>query len=749
MRLRKWPMCLLLVGLLLSLSGGITTVQAQSIGINCSDTDNADTVMALTDVAGVVPQANWNDLGGLSGTDLALVDDSGAATGATVTWTSNNTWRTDIDQTISGDYRMMKGYLDYQHNPATPIQVTIENIPYGRYDLYVYFDGDGGEWRNGSYDIRNPTTSAVIAGPIHYQDPASTHFDGTYIEVPATSTTDEGVDTPAGNYCIFEGLNDSSILVYAQGTTSESGDTFRVQTNGIQIIDKTPRPEAGNPDPPDDPDLTGAEVATNKTMSWDIAEDPNNGAYGAGPEPFIMGHYVYLTTDKAALEAIEAGDISNPDIYRGLQTPASNTTYFPGVYDATTNPGGLDTDKVYYWRIDERAEYTSEDPNIWKGDIWTFQTTKLLPVFNPGGQPQDTNAFPGDPAALSVSVTSATTAHYQWKRVDPAGDVGSDSPTLSFTPVTVGDEGEYYCVITNDAGSVSSDNAWLDVKRLVGRWQFNGDMDDSTPSGLDGEIDPGAGYGGYENDPNYSTRPEDAIEGSNSIEFHNDVSEIVLIPGTDTDLYNFHKRSGLTVSCWTKTTTGGWGALFNRGNRVTAPWLGWNLNANDTSGVMTVREGPTDITGTTNVKDGQWHLLTGTYDPATGEAQIYVDGVLENSEINTSPLTSVSIPIHFGASDITGGTLNTDTGEYDYHYDGFIDDARLYNYVLSPFDIAYLYTTIMQDAVICALPITYDLDPSGTSYCIQDLKDFAAFAATWLECNRVPDCWNTPEHPID
>src|SRR6185436_11927100 len=70
------------------------------------------TAMSATESAGVVPKTNWNSATGATRTTaLALNDDTGAATAATITWTSDNTWSTPIVDR-AGDQRLMKGYLD-------------------------------------------------------------------------------------------------------------------------------------------------------------------------------------------------------------------------------------------------------------------------------------------------------------------------------------------------------------------------------------------------------------------------------------------------------------------------------------------------------------------------------------------------------------------------------------------------------------------------------------------------------------
>ena len=82
----------------------------RAISINFVGDDGLS--MGAAESAGVVAKANWNNATGATrSTPLALKDDTGAATGTTVTWSSNNLWNTPITDQV-GNRRMMKGYLD-------------------------------------------------------------------------------------------------------------------------------------------------------------------------------------------------------------------------------------------------------------------------------------------------------------------------------------------------------------------------------------------------------------------------------------------------------------------------------------------------------------------------------------------------------------------------------------------------------------------------------------------------------------
>jgi hypothetical protein len=94
-----------------------------------------------------------------------------------------------------------------------------------------------------------------------------------WVEVPETSTTDEGVNTPAGNYVVFSHLTDKDITLTATGGFASDGNP-RAAINAIQIIpDRTPallnistRGRAGTGD---DVLIAGFIIGTDQPERWD------------------------------------------------------------------------------------------------------------------------------------------------------------------------------------------------------------------------------------------------------------------------------------------------------------------------------------------------------------------------------------------------------------------------------------------------------------------------------------------------
>jgi hypothetical protein len=187
-----------------------------------------DVAMASTEVAGVVPEPNWNNASGVSSASpLALVDDTGSATTATVTWSSNDVWETPItDQ--PGNARMMKGYLDTSSNSTTT--VTVAGLPAGSggYQVYVYADGDNGSaTRTGIYTISG---TGITTMTIDLTDTANTNFSGTFTQA----------NNSAGNYVVFT-INATGFTLSASGGTASDGFP-RAPVNGIQIVPINPTP---------------------------------------------------------------------------------------------------------------------------------------------------------------------------------------------------------------------------------------------------------------------------------------------------------------------------------------------------------------------------------------------------------------------------------------------------------------------------------------------------------------------------
>ena len=227
--------------------------QAQSIGIDWFGGNGTgdQTQMLPTDVAGVVPQGNWNsflDDPAIAVQTAPLVLSNGAASGATVTFSgSPNDWDTNVDQSLSANHKMMLGYLDTNDTSITTVMVSglPASLTGPGYNVIIYYDGDNGtagaigSHRVGRYEIN---------GVSQWGRDAGNRFDGAFVQGqtlidPAPGMSGTQLDNqaaavaavPAGNYMVFSGLTGSSFTLNVQASVSGSA-TNRASINGMQIV---------------------------------------------------------------------------------------------------------------------------------------------------------------------------------------------------------------------------------------------------------------------------------------------------------------------------------------------------------------------------------------------------------------------------------------------------------------------------------------------------------------------------------
>ena len=131
-----------LVSVWLSLFFGVVAADAAGIAMNFADNDTAEVFSGGESIGPTGIDSNyWNssidrDSGSLAaGMKHNLIDDSGAKTTATVAWRSSNTWRIDSERTTTDERKLARGYL----GDGGGNLVTVSNIPYKKYNLYVLF----------------------------------------------------------------------------------------------------------------------------------------------------------------------------------------------------------------------------------------------------------------------------------------------------------------------------------------------------------------------------------------------------------------------------------------------------------------------------------------------------------------------------------------------------------------------------------------------------------------------------------
>ncbi|MDE0011279.1 MAG: LamG domain-containing protein [Candidatus Poribacteria bacterium] len=228
--------------------------------------------------------------------------------------------------------------------------------------------------------------------------------------------------------------------------------------------------------------------------------------------------------------------------------------------------------------------------------------------------------------------------------------------------------------------------AQLEMDALVGLWLFDegsGDTAaDSSSSGLDAEL-----VG--------SPKWVSGVFGS-GLELDGS-GAYVEVPA------HVNPTDAITVSIWVKSMTADWnqhGWMVEKRNAyIIHPNQGtknvswpicnggcWNKPGNWRDGEV----GPADIT--------DWHLYTATFDSASGEWNIYIDGVAESTmEIDTNPIDADDGPVFIGRDTCCDGRFG----------DAVIDEVAIFNVALGEDDIQ-----MMMEKGLSALLLT-PVEPEG------------------------------------
>lgn len=220
----------------------------ESIGFNFVGGQGGG-VLAPGEVAGSpnTIQANWNNLatdwhGNAGAVPATVVENTGvvvgtnndASLGLRIQYDSGTVWGTGIGSTTP-DQRLMRGYLDDAGVGSSQPYIELFNIPYERYDIVLYVDGDQADGTDGPYWIEQ-LDGTIITPQVYVHDfvLGSSHFDGKYTQVPLWSTLG---DLFTGNFMIFENLTLSDIRIRA---TQAPGT--RAPINAFQIMERIPEP---------------------------------------------------------------------------------------------------------------------------------------------------------------------------------------------------------------------------------------------------------------------------------------------------------------------------------------------------------------------------------------------------------------------------------------------------------------------------------------------------------------------------
>ncbi|MBI9019162.1 MAG: immunoglobulin domain-containing protein [Phycisphaerae bacterium] len=436
-----------------------------------------------------------------------------------------------------------------------------------------------------------------------------------------------------------------------------------------------------------------------------LVDDDISWTAGIAPEgKTITAHYVYLGTDPTALALVDT------------------------TVSTTFDPGTLAKDSRYYWRVDEAVNGTAaNDPNTIEGAMYSFETELSLPVIDT--QPESTMAHPGEDAIFTIAATNPLEGelNYQWY-FDPnlavendevalggQGYANTDTAELTVLAADENDEGAYYCVITNSNNTpVTSNTATFTLKELLGHWPFDSNLNDVV-----------AGNNGSYNGTGNPTYPA-GILGAAAIDFPVDTNAeedySIAIP-VDPSITSF------TISFWENagaTATQAWETIIGCGS--TTGYEIMELNRYNATAWAVGLGGIYGYPIGGEVDRQQWVFDTITCDTQAGIWTWFVNG----------KAVATATGVNFAGFD--GELFVGNVREGSQPFNGQIDDLKLFNFPMTPTEIAQAYYDVT------GIPVCLEYSQMDFNQdCVVDVEDLAVILSQWLDCNLYPTCVDSVE----
>jgi len=350
------------------------------------------------------------------------------------------------------------------------------------------------------------------------------------------------------------------------------------------------------------------------------------------------------------------------NIYFGTSSPGVFQRNQPGT---RFNPGPLDCQTTYYWRIDE----VQADSSVIEGDVWRFTTIPVSLAVGP--DPADGASDVNTGLELSWSAGGCAVSHNIYFGTSSPGEFQRNQPGTTFNPGPLDLGTMYYWRIdeVQADSSVIEGDVWMFTTRsemFVGWWEL-----DESEGGT--AYDSVGGHDGTLNgDPTWW--PSGGKIGG-ALEFDG-VGDYVEVAGYK----GISGSNPRTVTAWVRVESNGSGLSIVRWGTLEINGGLWS-NVINAAGNLRVAVWGGSVVGGTVINDNTWHhvaiVLPDKWDVKVEDILLYVDGEQEYTTIDygTQPIdTAVGMDV-----------LISSDGS-----DGLLDDVRIYNYALSTGEIRTL-----------------------------------------------------------
>ncbi len=300
-------------------------------------------------------------------------------------------------------------------------------------------------------------------------------------------------------------------------------------------------------------------------------------------------------------------------------------------------------------------------------------------------QPQSLTVNSGSPASFTAVAAGPRPLAYQWRK-NGTNIAAATTNTYTIASVGTNNVAAYAVVVTNAYGSVTSAVAMLALNAPAPATTVtNGLMVylnfDNNLSGQLGTTVNGTLYtGGATNGPRYKTGVIGSAAGFANTGSSGQPSDWAVSLGRLESIYS----NSFSVSFWERSASGA-GALMGNKNWSSEANTGWAVSMTDAKNVNWNAVGGTNRSVDLNppFSDGDWHLVTVTFNRVTNGVTSYLDGVAAKLS-DLSPSASASM--NAGANTLVGGS-----GTGTYAGAGNIDDLAVWNRVVTPDEVAAIY----------------------------------------------------------
>lgn len=203
---------------------------------------------------------------------------------------------------------------------------------------------------------------------------------------------------------------------------------------------------------------------------------------------------------------------------------------------------------------------------------------------------------------------------------------------------------------------------------LVGYWK----MDETVGSSSAADSSGSGNTGTYTNGATTVTGKfanAASLNGSN---------QIISVPNAS----SLNITAAITLSAWIKTSgSNDYAGIIQKALNGNNPGyqMGLNLGNSGARADIYTTAGTAVPANGTNVENGNWHLITATYDGLVGK--IYVDGNKGTDYSRVGTITTTTDPLVIGNDRCCGSRF----------FNGLVDDVRVYNRALGSGDISLLY----------------------------------------------------------